>query len=236
MVSTVSDNQLIDLEDTNKQSAGFKIKHHHYGFQDFFNFNRQEGKIIDWNKSRNVLVGESFIIGLMAGLEEEIGQASSVIMYNIGYEWGQKDAQFFGEWFPQEYGYDDINQLNLKYVLEAWWWPFISQGWGNWEVDMSEQKNGFMFINIFDSAIAKSLGDVGKPICHIYAGLFAGFFSSLIKKELGCIEIQCYGMGANYCKFLLGKQDRVNAASFWHEEGVTAKDIQKKLQHGEYRK
>lgn len=211
-------------------------RHFHYSLKDFFSFQTDSGTIDDWNESRNILVSENFIIGLIAGLEEEVGDASGVLMYNIGQQWGQEDAKFFRNWFLQEYGYEDFSQLNLMYVLEAWWWPFISQGWGNWEVDMSDQKNGFMFINIFDSAVARTLGDVGKPVCHIYAGLFAGFFSDLINKDLGCIELQCYAMGETYCKFLLGKKDRIDAASFWHNEGATARDIQKKLHNGEYLK
>ena len=211
-------------------------RHNHFSLKDFFSFRTNTGTITDWNDSRNILVSENFIIGLIAGLEEEVGDASGVVMYNIGQQWGQEDAQFFRSWFLKEYGYENFSKLNLMYVLEAWWWPFISQGWGNWEVDMSEQKNGFMFINIFDSAVARTLGDVGKPVCHIYAGLFAGFFSNLIAKELGCIEIQCYAMGETYCKFLLGKKDRIDAASFWHNEGATARDIEKKLHNGEYLK
>ena len=132
--------------------------------------------------------------------------------------------------FKKEYEYPkDVHDMNLLYVLEAWWWPFTTQGWGNWDVDLSEQKNGFMFVNIFDSAVARTLGDVGKPVCHIYAGLMAGFFSRFINKQLNCIEIQCYSMGETYCKFLLGKQDRIDAATFWHNEGAGAKDIQKKI-------
>ena len=211
-------------------------RHNHYSLKDFFSFQTNSGTISDWNESRNILVSENFIIGLIAGLEEEVGDASGVVMYNIGQAWGKEDAQFFRSWFLQEYNYEDFSKLNLMYVLEAWWWPFITQGWGNWEVDMSDQKNGFMFINIFDSAVARTLGDVGKPVCHIYAGLFAGFFSNLIGKELGCIEIQCYAMGETYCKFLLGKKDRIDAASFWHNEGATARDIEKKLHNGEYLK
>jgi hypothetical protein len=210
-------------------------KHHHYCLQDFFSFNRAKGTITDWNESRNILVTEDFIIGLIEGLEQEIGSASAVVMYNIGTEWGKRDAEFFRNWFEKEYEYEKgINEHILPYVLEAWWWPFISQGWGNWDVDMSEQKNGFMFVNIFDSAVARTLGEVGKPVCHIYAGLFAGFFSSLVEKQLNCIEIQCYAMGETYCKFLLGKQDCVDAAAFWQNEGATAKDIEKRLNNGEY--
>lgn len=212
-------------------------KHDHYTLEDFFSFDTANGSITDWNESRNVLVTEDFIVGLIEGLEEEVGSASSVVMYNIGREWGVRDAEFFEQWFQKEYQYPkDVHNMNLLYVLEAWWWPFTTQGWGNWDVDLSEQKNGFMFVNIFDSAVARTLGDVGKPVCHIYAGLMAGFFSRFINKQLNCIEIQCYSMGETYCKFLLGKQDRIDAATFWQNEGAGAKDIQKKLVNGEYLK
>ncbi len=201
----------------------------HYTIEDFFQFDTDRGSITDWNESRNVLVTEEFIIGLIEGLEEEVGSASGVVMYNIGREWGIRDADFFEKWFKRQYNNEQsIREMNLLYVLEAWWWPFTSQGWGNWDVDMSEQKNGFMFVNIFDSAVARTLGDVGKPVCHIYAGLLAGFFSRFINKPLNCIEIQCYSMGETYCKFLLGKQNRIDAATFWQNEGANAKDIEKK--------
>lgn len=207
-------------------------KHNHYGFQDFFSFKPETGSITDWNESRNIMTSEDFIIGLVEGLEEEVGSASAVVMYAIGSEWGTKDAEFFKQWFEKEYE-REIRQSNLMFLLETWWWPFTSQGWGRWEVDLSDRKHGFMFINLFDSAVARTLGDVGKPVCYIYAGLFAGFFTSLVKKELNCIELQCYSMGETYCKFLLGNKDRIDAASFWQNEGATARDIQKRLQEGD---
>ncbi|WP_009633983.1 V4R domain-containing protein [Synechocystis sp. PCC 7509] len=204
----------------------------HYSFTDYFHFEGDRGIVTDWNESRNTFASEDFIIGLIEGLEEEVGSASAVVMYNIGYQWGMRDAKFFQQWFEQEYK-KNIREVNSVFMLEAWWWPFTAQGWGNWEVDMSEHKNGFMFVNIFDSAVARTLGDVGKPVCHIYAGLFAGFFSDIVKKSLSCIEIQCYSMGETYCKFLLSSKDRVDAANFWHNEGATARDIEKRLRGGE---
>lgn len=207
-------------------------KHDHYSFEDFFHFQPEGGAVTDWNESRNIFTSEDFIIGLIEGLEEEVGDASAVVMYNIGYEWGLRDAKFFQQWFEKEYE-KNIREVNSMFMLQAWWWPFTAQGWGNWEVDMSEHKNGFMFVSIFDSAVARTLGDVGKPVCHIYAGLFAGFFSDIVKRSLSCIEIQCYSMGETYCKFLLGSQDRIDAATFWHNEGATARDIEKRLRNGE---
>ena len=106
-------------------------------------------------------------------------------------------------------------------------------GWGPREVVLGDRNHAFTTINLFDSAVARSLGDVGKPVCYLYAGLFAGFFTEMVKKQLSCIEIQCYSMGETYCKFLLGGQDRIDAAEFWLNEGATARDIEKRLRSGD---
>lgn len=204
----------------------------HYRLRDYLQFDNQRGDITDWYNQRVTLVTEDFVIGLVEGLEEEVGPASALVMYRIGEEWGKRDAVVFKQHFEQEYQ-RELRKAALTFILEAWWWPFTTQGWGNWEVDLTEQKNGFMFINIFDSVVARTLGDVGKPVCYIYAGLFAGFFTGLIQKPLGCIELQCYAMGETYCKFLVGKQDRIDAAAFWQNEGATARDIEKRLRQGE---
>lgn len=203
-------------------------KHNHFGFEDFFRFDPQRGTLTDWNGSQNFLTSEDFILGLIEGLDDEVGDAAAAVMYTIGCEWGKIDSLAFEKWFAAEYG-RSIRQVNLMFLLETWWWPYTSQGWGRWDVDLGDRQQGFMFINLYDSALARTLGDVGKPVCHIYAGLFAGFFTELVKKQLSCIEIQCYSMGENYCKFLLGGQDRIDAAAFWLNEGATAKDITQRL-------
>jgi uncharacterized protein len=212
-------NLILDHQTPAKQQNA--KKHNHYSFKDFFQFESGKGTIVDWNNAQNILATEDFIIGLVEGLEEEVGEASAAIMYTIGCEWGQKDAFFFEKWFEKEFD-RPVRQTSLMFLLETWWWPFTAQGWGRWEVDMGDRRQGFMFINLFDSALARTLGDVGKPVCHLYAGLFSGF-----------IEIQCYSMGETYCKFLLGGQERIDAASFWLNEGATAKDIEKRLRAGE---
>ncbi|MDX1977379.1 MAG: V4R domain-containing protein [Pseudanabaenaceae cyanobacterium bins.68] len=213
-------------------TSGRKHKNNHYSLQDFFHPNHEQGILSDWNGLRNVLTTEDFIIGLQEGLEEEVGSASAAVMYTIGNEWGKRDGEFFTQWFEKDFG-SNVRQTNLPFLLETWWWPFTAQGWGRWSIDMSDRKQGFMFISIYDSAVARTLGDVGKPVCHLYAGLFSGFFTYLVNKKLDCIEIQCYSMGENYCKFLLGGNNRIDAAAFWLNEGATSRDIERRLHGGE---
>lgn len=119
--------------------------------------------------------------------------------------------------------------MNMNMVLETWWWPLQVNGWGSWEVDLNYKKQGLIFINLFNSAIAQSIGYIGKVVCHFYAGLFAGTFSYLLNQELSGIEIQCYSMGEEYCKFLIGPKNKVDAADFWVQEGASAKEILQKV-------
>jgi predicted hydrocarbon binding protein len=210
----------------------FPHKHNHYAFKEYFQFQSKTGTITDWMDSRIILTSEDFIIGLLEGLEDEVGEASAAVMYSIGVEWGKQDSRFFEKWFEQEFDIS-VRQANLMFLLETWWWPFTAQGWGRWQVNMADRRQGFMFINLFDSAVARTLGDVGKPVCFLYAGLFAGFFTEMVRKQLSCIEIQCYSMGETYCKFLLGAKERIDAAAFWLNEGANASDIEKRLRAGD---
>ena len=93
-------------------------KHNHYGFRDFFQFDADTGTITDWNDSRNILTSEDFIIGLLEGLEEEVGEASAAVMYSIGLEWGKQDSLFFDKWFEREFGMN-TRQANLMFLLET---------------------------------------------------------------------------------------------------------------------
>lgn len=203
-------------------------KHAHYSYRDFLKFDRQSGQIIDWNGHQNLLLSEDFIVGLQTGLEHEVGDASGAVMYAIGNDWGKQDAASFALWFEKEFSIS-IKKAHPLFLLETWWWPFTAQGWGKWEVETESKQKGFIFIDLFDSMVAQTLGDVGKPVCHLYAGLFAGFFSSITERNLACIEIQCYAMGENFCKFLLGSEKKIDAANFWVNEGASARDIERRL-------
>ena len=110
--------ELVKAEHSLKQK--YPKKHGHYSFEDFFHFQPERGTVTDWNESRNIFTSEDFIIGLVEGLEEEVGEASGVVMYNIGYEWGLRDAKFFQQWFEKEYE-KNTREVNSMFMLEAWW-------------------------------------------------------------------------------------------------------------------
>jgi hypothetical protein len=203
-------------------------KHNYYTDEQFFHHDPNKGVVRNLYGQRVLRVTEDFITGLLGGLEEEVGDAAGEIMYKCGYQWGLQDMKSFAGRAAQEFEIQ-FDKMTMGFMLETWWWPLTIEGWGTWRYDFRQAKQGLIFIDLYESAVAQSLGDVGKVICYFYAGLFGAVFSTLAKRELACIEIQCYSMGEDYCKFLISTTKRVNAAAFWRNEGATTKDILKKL-------
>jgi len=203
-------------------------RHNHYTDESFYEHDQKTGIVRNIYGQRVLRVSEDFITGLLAGLEEEVGDAAGEIMYKCGYQWGLEDMKNFSERAAREFEIA-LEKMTTGFMLETWWWPLTIEGWGTWRYDFRQRKQGLIFIDLFESAVAQSLGDVGKVVCYFYAGLFAGAFTTLAKRELACIEIQCYSMGEDYCKFLISTTKRVNAAAFWRNEGATTEDILRKL-------
>lgn len=202
--------------------------HNYYTIEDYYSPDGYGG-ILDRYRKRTVFVNEDFIVGLQKGLEKEVDDVAPIIMYKCGYQWGLEDMKNFDTRFAQEFEWTTMRKMNTEMVLETWWWPFQLTGWGAWGFDFSHKKQGLIFVDLYNSAIAQSIGNVGKVVCHFYAGLFAGVFTYLTQKELNGIEIQCYSMGESYCKFLLGSEKKVNAADFWVQEGAKAEEILAKV-------
>lgn len=203
-------------------------KHNYYDLQQYLRTKTRGTALELGYGGTGMMANEDFIVGLQEGLEQEVGEASAVIMYQCGLEWGRLDMERFEERVKDEWG-QDMRALNVNFILETWWWPLTAAGWGAWKVDLSRVKQGFIVVDLFNSAVAQSLGIVGKPVCHLYAGMLAGSMSVLVRKQLSSIEIQCYAMGEDNCRFLIASDKRVDAAEFWLNEGAMAGDILRRL-------
>jgi uncharacterized protein len=203
-------------------------KHNHYDDEMFFLHDPNRGVVNNVYGQRLIRVSEDFLVAILGGLEEEVGNAAGEIMYKVGYEWGMEDMKSFSKRVQAEFEIE-MSKMAMGVMLETWWWPLQIEGWGGWHYDFRQSKQGLIFIDLFESAVAQSLGNIGKVVCYFYAGMFAAVFSVLAKRSLACIEIQCYSMGEDFCRFLVSTEKRVNAAAFWRNEGATSKDIMRKL-------
>lgn len=207
-----------------------QYRHNFYDPEDFFLRDEKSGEIRRRDGLRSIAVSEDFIASLLAGTAQEVGEeASRAILYQTGVRWGLEDMKNFQPALEKEFGGTPFGEMHLSFIMETWWWPLTTQGWGAWKYDFTMKKQGIFSVDLFDSVIAQSLERLGKPVCYWYAGLFSGFFTHLSRRDLSCIEIQCYASGHDVCRFMIGSDKRINPASFWVEEGATANEILEKL-------
>lgn len=211
--------------------GGRKNPHNYFTRDDFVKRDESGHRIFLRDGQRAVYASEDFVSGLHAGIHEEVDDASNLIMYRCGFEWGVNDMKRFANRMRHEFGggRTDIWQMNRRFVMESWWWPLTVEGYGAWNIDFNFEKQGMWFVTITNSVVARSMEQVGRPVCHMYAGLFAGAFSVFDRDERDSIEVQCYAMGNDRCKFLIGVKDKVNAAEFWRREGAGAQEILERL-------
>jgi len=207
--------------------GGFKGYHNYFVPEEFFQHDPEQGAIYLRDGQRASKVNEAFITGLHQGIEEEVGDAGALLMYQCGREWAKQDMQRFNARMRHEFGggKQDIWQMNMRFVLESWWWPLNVTGYGAWKLDLSFKQRDLTVVELRNSAVAQSMKLVGKPVCHMYAGLFAGVFSFYEREERNGIEVQCYSMGNDVCKFLIGNEKKIDAAKFWRQEGASANEI-----------
>lgn len=204
-------------------------KHNHYHDTEFYRHDPQRGILENPYGQRMMRVTEDFMIAMLGSLEEEVGQQGArEIMYKCGFQWGMYDMRGFLARMQAEFE-AELDLMRVDFLMESWWWPLTIEGWGTWRYDFRQKDKGLLFVELYESAVAQSLGDVGAVVCYFYAGLFASVFSVLARKNLGCVEMQCYATGADFCKFVISDYERVDAATFWRNQGVSAADIHKKL-------
>ena len=204
-------------------------EHNYYTKENFFRHDTERGVLKNVYGQRCMHVSEDFMIAMLGSLEDEVGQAGATeIMYKCGYQWGLEDMRSFTGRAQAEFEVE-LEKMRVGFMLEEWWWPLTITGWGTWRYDFRQKEKGLLYVELYESAVAKSIGDIGAAVCYFYAGMFAAVFSVLARRNLSSVEMQCYSMGEDFCKFVISDFDKVDAAGFWRSQGATSKDIMKKL-------
>lgn len=205
------------------------VKHNHFHDSEFYRLAPETGVLTNPYGKRMIRVGEEFIVALLGSLEDEVGEAGArEIMYKCGFQWGMNDMKGFVPRMRAEFE-TDLRKARVDFLMETWWWPLNISGWGVWRYDFTQRDKGLLFVELEESVVASSVGDMGDVLCYFYAGLFAAVFSVLSKRPLGCVEMQCLGTGADFCKFVISDHERADAAAFWRKQGASARDILRKL-------
>jgi len=193
-----------------------------------------EGSIRLPDGQRAAAVPVEFIHGLHASLAQELGESAPRTLYACGYEWALQAMIRLTQRLREESGggtKPDLWQMDARLVLDRWWAPLNAAGWGAWTLDLTAHAKGLTFVEVQNSAVVAEPAQHKpvKPVCHLYAGLFAGALSFFGRGESHAVEIQCAALGHPSCRFVIGPGAQIDAVESWRQQGVSVGEIHRRL-------
>ena len=199
--------------------------------EDFFRPVPTEGALRLADGQRASALPAEFLHSLHETLARDLGENAPQVLYACGYEWSLQDMVRLTRRLGAEFagGNLDLWQLDARFVLDTWWAPLTAAGWGAWMLDLSTHLKGITFVELRHSAVAAIRPGASEPVCHLYAGLFAGALSFFERSENHAVEIQCAATGHAACKFVIGPGAQIDAVESWRKQGASADEIRRRL-------
>ncbi len=175
---------------------------------------------------RIALLSRDLIRELHSAVILTCGDSAQDVLYRSGYEWALQEMTSLSRRLLTQFGaQSELWQLDPKFVLETWWSPLAEAGWGAASFDCTPLPRGIVLVRLHDSIAAEIFGRAEDPVCHLYAGLFAGALSFIERAERHAMELECRSQGTDTCRFLAGPGPDVDAAESLRQQHVAAEEI-----------
>jgi predicted hydrocarbon binding protein len=178
------------------------------------------GLIENRNGSRLIALPEVLIQAIYAGLEQEVGSATGVVLFNCGRWWGKIFYRRFSEELEGYYG-KSLAQMEMAEFLQSFKECWKTHGWGVLEWDLNYYDHGFLVFKTTNSPFAEATSAGEKPVCFVEAGILSAFFSQLTGRELHCVQTSCESRGDECNHFVIGLTQRVKPAEAWSDSHDT---------------
>src|SRR5439155_1688971 len=179
-------------------------------------------------------LSDDILATLHQAIEQEFGDKSEHILSETGRRWGAAAMQAFLARAPEQLGAAP-EAVHIGVLLATWWWPRRAGGWGAATFDFRRAAQRLLIAEVRNCAEARAVSaspqreQGSKPVCHLYAGYFAGGLGALAKRDLASVELQCHAAGADSCQFLFSTPAHVQQARQWRDAGEPAAAIVRKL-------
>lgn len=188
-----------------------------------------ESGLIENRQGRRLLaLPNTLLKGLYSGLTSEVGSAAGIVLYNCGNKWGKNFFRRFSEEVSQYYrkSVAEMEMVELVQCLKQCW---LAHGWGTIDPNFDYYQQGFLVVEVKQSAFADVVESPQKPSCFIEAGLLSAFFSELSGTKLHCVQTTCESLGAKSNLFILGLAKRLQPVEAMVEKGQSHKLIVKNI-------
>ena len=176
------------------------------------------GLIENRQGARLIALPEVLLQAIHTSLEQEVGPAAGLVLFNCGRWWGKNFYRRFSEELSDYYG-KPLAQMEMVELLQCLKQCWKTHGWGTLDLTMDHYQQGFLVVKVCHSAFAETVASGNKPKCFLEAGIFSAFFSELTGRNLNCVQTSCESMGAECNHFVVGLLERLKPIEAWLEEG-----------------
>lgn len=177
------------------------------------------GLIENRQGNRLIALPNTLLDALYSSLEEEVGPAAGLVLFQCGKWWGKYFYRRFAEEVSAHYG-QSLAEMEMVEFLQCVKQCWKTYGWGLLNLDFNYYEQGFILATVENSAFAQvhQAKAPEQPSCYAESGLLAAFFTQLTGQELHCVQTTCEAMGAPQNTFVLGLAERVKIAEACLEE------------------
>ncbi len=151
----------------------------------------QEKGGLFYEEVRYLLIRPETLMAFQKGIEKEIGERASQILFRSGFEGGSLSSKRYREVF----GLSD--EEIVHFMLEMG----TQIGWGRFELERFDPIEKRIDAKVFHSPFAEAYGSSASPVCHLIRGVLAGMASILFRKQFEGKEVLCLAKGDKYCRF-----------------------------------
>lgn len=158
---------------------------------------KSEHGVLTLGQGRVILVTEMAYTFLMRVIYENAPEIVKHAFYDMGYRSGE---QLMGTLSDRS----QDPERAFRYFVET----YRQAGYGNIQVtafDLGRQEAALRGTNLFETKVAREAGIYRSPrsVDHYSRGMFAGFMSGLLGKEVICEELACQFRGDEACEFVI---------------------------------
>ena len=178
--------------------------------------------------ARLISLPDTFIQGMFAGLTEELGQASGIVLYNCGVWWGKNFYRRFLEEVSNYYE-TSLAQMEMAQFISCFKQCWKTHGWGVVNFNFDYYPQGFICVNSINSPFAENAEPQQEPSCYLEAGVLSAFFSQLTGQELGCVQTSCESLNHESNQFIIGLEERLKVTKSYLEQGHSHEKIMELL-------
>ncbi len=215
---------MINIADLTKE----KLPGNYFAPSAYLQGDFEAGMIENRAGNRILALPETLIQSIYATMDQELGQAAGLVLFNCGRWWGKNFYTRFGEEVSKYYR-KPVKNLTMIELIQCLKQSWKTHGWGSIDLDISYHHKGFLVITNNNSPFAENAPQTNQPMCYVEAGIFASFFSQISGQNLHCVQTNCESMGAKSNLFIIGLEERLKPVITWVQELQTHEQIMQNL-------